>query len=480
MLIKKIFITNLANKQVLLPWFFLLASLSLAACNAQPSEQKSLFPVDELFVEFYEFLGGQPRLGAALSPLLSEGQIQKQYFESSLLQFDSSKQLSERYSLAPLGYQIGEQDTPIPNPGNPDLHFVDGYIIYDVFHQAYEEMGGARYVGRPLTGVRYLAAENRVEQYFENVGFSLDLSDENATLQLIPYGRLACASDCGTQPPAQAIIQSELAYGEPFVSTVASLGEELVGQRLAGPYLSADGSIEVIYEHFVLVRPTQDSPRALPKAILPLLGIAPEPLAPPAKGDDFLFYNIGQSMGYNIPLDFANYIAQNGGFDLFGAPISESKVADSGNPSQCFENACLGYNTGGFERVEVLDMGAEYKRRFYDQQTVQNGFENLEIQMQVWEDHSQISSAHEQTVHVSLFAGSQFLEGFQPYLVLSLPGAGEQRYFFSPTDSNGHSQLQVPPVSAQNGTLVLYEVCLEAPEMETLCSRESYLIWGNP
>jgi hypothetical protein len=328
--------------------------------------------------------------------------------------------------------------------------------------------------------VRYIAAENRVEQYFENVGFSLDLSDDTAAVQLIPYGRLACAADCGNPSSSQANIQSELAYAEPFVSTVATNGEDLIGQRLAGPYLNPDGSIEVIYEHFVLVSTAEESARAVPKAILSLLGINAEAFVSPDERDDFLFYSVSQGVGYNIPLDFANFIAQNGGFDLFGAPISESKTLESGGLTQCFANTCLRLDLDGARRVVVMEMGAEYKLRFYDEQVVQQVKENLDIQLQIWEDYSQISSAEAQTIHASLFSGSQILEGLSPYLILSIPGGGEQSYFFNPTDSSGHSQLQIPPISAQNGTLVLYEVCLESPALEKICTRDSYLIWGNP
>jgi hypothetical protein len=462
----------------------LLLVIPLSACSSlsasKEAEPESFFPVESIFEEFYDFLGGQPRLGAVLSPLIFEGPIQKQYFENAVLLFNPSATLSERYRLAPFGYEIGERDIAIPNPGLPDLLYVEGFIVYKGFRQIYEDMGGQRYVGRPLTGVRYLEVENRVEQYFENLGFTFDLNDSRAEVQLMDYGRQACARDCGSAVQGPTIVQNDLPYGEPFVSMVANLGEDIVGQRIAGPYQSADGSIEVIYENILLFTQADNASQARSRPILALLGISPDPLVPQLDNPNVIFYSIQEPLGYNIPKVFADFIAQHGGYEIFGAPISEVKALEQGRSSQCFENTCLSYLGGGFARVELIAMGSEYKNRFYDQSVAQNVDENLDIQIQVWEDSSQISSSEEQVVHASLFAGSQLLEGLRPYLTLSLPNGGESLFQFPLTDERGHTQLTIPPVTGQNGTLLPYEVCLEAVETGKICASESYMIWGNP
>ena len=433
-----------------------------------------------MFEEFYDFLGGEPRLGAVLSPLIFDGPLQKQYFEGAVLLFDPSAALSERYGLLPYGYDIGERDIAIPNPGLPDLLYVDGFIVYEGFRQFFEDMGGRRYVGRPLTGVRYIEAENRAEQYFENVGFTLDLNDARAEVQLMDYGRRACERDCSSPGQSLTIVQKDLPYTEPFISLVAILGEDVVGQRIAGPYLSADGSIEVIFENILLFAPAEIPEQAYPRPILALLGNSPDPLVPQLDNPHVVFFSIQGSLGYNVPTIFADFIAQHGGYEIFGDPISEVKANEDGKSSQCFENTCLSYLGGGFGRVELLPMGSEYKSRFYDKPVAQSVDEDLDIQIQVWEESSQISSSEQQVVHASLFAGSQFLEGLQPYLTLTLPNGGESLFQFPLTDARGHTQLSIPPVIGQNGTLLPYEVCLESVEIGKICASESYMIWGNP
>lgn len=465
----------------------LLPPVLLSACGAGNDEltggarPQAAYIVEPVFAEFYDFLGGEERLGLPLSPLHFEGQIQTQYFEAAQLVYDPSAAPSERYSLAPLGEQMDVRDEPLPNPGLPNVLFVEGYIVYEGFASLYQEMGGQRYVGKPLTGVRYIESQNRVEQYFENLGFYINLDGPSKGVQLMAYGQLACAQACGSPSSPAAIIQIDLPYGEPFISTVSALGDALVGQRIAGPYKTADGSLEVIYENMVLFTQQADSRQATPRPILALLGVSPDAPVPRLENPNVMFYAIEGQLGFNVPLVFADYIAQHGGFEIFGAPISEVKASEDGTSSQCYANLCLRYERtalGG--EVQPMAMGLEYKRRFYDQPAPQVLDENLKIQIQVWEDHSQINSSREQVIHASLFSGNQLLEGLQPYLLLTLPNGGVNLYQFPPTDSTGHTQLTIPPVLGQNGTLVPYQVCLEGLQVQKTCATESYLIWGNP
>jgi len=462
----------------------LLLVLITSACGGSGSEAASTpsaaYLVEEVFAEFHDFLGGEARLGQPLSPLIYDGQTQKQYFEAALLVYDPNAGPSERYNLAPLGRGLSVQDEPLANPGLPGVLFVDGFIVYEGFVGLYEQLGGQRYVGSPLTGVRYLEDQNRVEQYFANLGFYLDLGDTSAGAQLMDYGRLACAQDCGAPSSPAAIIQVDLPYGEPFVSAVAALGDGLVGARLAGPYQTADGSIEVIYENFVLYAHPDPNSAARPRAILSLLGLDLDPLVPRLDNPNAIFYGIEDDLGHNVPLVFSDYIAAHGGFEVFGAPIAEVKPQEDGTSIQCFANACLRYRPAVFGgEITPVAMGIEYKNRFYDQPAPQLS-EDLDIRIQVWEARSQISSAEQQIVHASLFAGNQLLEGLRPYLLLTLPNGGETLYQFPPSDATGHTQVAIPAVIGQNGTLVPYEVCLEGLEVGKVCSQGSYLIWGNP
>ncbi len=452
----------------------------LVACSPAPAVSPlaaSPYLIEPIFQEFYDFLGGQDRLGPPLSPVIVEGNVQKQYLENALMIYNPELPPSEQYSLAPLGRQMGVWDEPLASTDLQGVLFVEGYIVYEGFVPLYQELGAQRYVGKPLTGVRYDSEQNRVEQYFENLGFFQNLDDANAGVHLMPYGRIACAGSCGALANPAAIIQIELPYGEPFVSTVARLGDAFVGTRLAGPYQKADGSLEVIYQNLVLYANADGSQQATPKPIMAELGILPEPLVMRLDNPNVMFYGIEGEYGYNVPLFFSDFISWHGGFEIFGRPISELKLQSDGSASQCFANACLSYIPG--EGVQPIPVGAEYKARFYDKPAIEAPAQQAEIRIQVWEDFSQISSADSQVIHATLFAGSQLLAGLQPYLEITLPGGGTSIYQFPTSDAGGQTQLSVPPIRAQNGTLVSYKVCLEGFGSNEVCASESYMIWGN-
>ena len=454
----------------------------LAACGGVEAESPDVgaaatYPVETVFEEFYTFLGGAEGMGPALSPIIYEGDVQKQYLRTGLLVFDPALPPSEQYSLAPIGASLGVRDEPLNNPGLPGTLFVEGYIVYEGFADLYGALGGQRYVGAPLTGVRYLPEQQRVEQYFENLGFYLNLGDEDAAVKLMNYGQVACGGSCGSNSAPAAIIQIDLPYGEPFVSTVGTLGDALVGERLAGPYQTADGSIEVIYRNMVLYAQSNEDLRATARPILAQLGVAPEPMVPRLDNANLMFYGLSGDLGYNVPLVFNDYIADHGGYEVFGQPISEFKLLEDGGFRQCYAAACLRYSAG---QVAPLPMGAQYKAAFYDQPVTSLQGDAATIQIQVWEDRAQISSAEQQVIHATLFSGTQLLEGLRPYLNLTLPSGGVSVYQFPPTDASGQTQVTVPAVSAQNGTLVAYQVCLESIGLERVCASDSYMIWGNP
>jgi hypothetical protein len=452
----------------------------LAACS--PDQLDSVLPktspyaIEPVFQEFFAFLGGEERLGGALTPVILEGNTQKQYVENALMVYNPELPPSEQYSLAPLGEQLGVWDQPVVDTNLDGVLVVDGYIVYEGFVPLYAELGSRRYVGRPLTGVRYTAEHNRVEQYFQNLGFFMNL-DEPGVVRLMAYGSLACGEICNT-PAANpaAIIQIELPYGEPFVGTVTRLGDGFVGRRLAGPYQAEDDSLEVIYENLVLYANADQSQTAAARPIMVLMGMAPEPLVTQLDSPVIMFYGIDGALGYNVPLFFSDYIAQHGGFELFGQPISEIKMQADGSASQCFANLCLRYENGN---VAPLPMGAEYKARVFDQPAVGPVAPAGEIRIQVWEDHSQISSSEQQVIHASLYAGAQLLSGLQPYLEISLPSGATSIYQYPPSDASGQTQLALPFIQGQNGTLVPYKVCLEGFGAAQVCASESYMIWGN-
>jgi hypothetical protein len=250
------------------PFFIVLVLFSIlfSACNF-PTTQKTgpgtppipneslveTHPVDPIFNSFYAYLGGEEVLGPAITPLLVSGNLKSQYVEAGLMISDPQAPESERHRLAPLGLVLGISEPPIPAPADPNLRFMNGHVIYPEFVQFYEKLGGAQFVGRPLTEARHNPEKNRTEQYFENLGFYRLDWDEPGTVRLLAYGAFACDQRCRYQAPTASIPGLRAILPEPFASKAARLGLNLLGRTLSEPHLAEDGQLEVIFENVVLV-----------------------------------------------------------------------------------------------------------------------------------------------------------------------------------------------------------------------------------
>lgn len=242
-----------------------ILSLLVNACNF-PTERKSnpetplpppsslveAYPVDTIFQPFYESLGGLDKLGPAISPLIESGNIKSQYLESALMVYDPSAAISERYHLEALGVMQGISEPPIPDPGRPEERYVNGHVIYPDFVPFYDDMGGAHIIGRPLTEARHNPEQQRIEQYFENLGLFRFVWDSPDTVRLLAYGAYACDQRCRYQPRVNNLPSLQGSLPEPFASEAARLGLETIGLTLSEPYRASDGRLEVIFENLVM------------------------------------------------------------------------------------------------------------------------------------------------------------------------------------------------------------------------------------
>jgi hypothetical protein len=250
----------------------ILLSVVIAACNL-PTRQKTApqitqppsnrlveaYPVDSLFSEFYTFLGGEDTLGPAISPLIESGNLRFQYTEAGMMEYDPLSTVSKRFQLAPLGIILGVAEPPGPDPGKPGERYINGHVIYEAFEPMYERLGGARFVGRPLTEAHHNPEKRRIEQYFENLGFYQLEDDQSGKVYLLAYGAYVCDRQCRYQPPS-ASLPGQIPYlPEPFASTTAHLGLDFVGLTLTQPYLAEDGKMEVIFQNVVMVLDTAQS-----------------------------------------------------------------------------------------------------------------------------------------------------------------------------------------------------------------------------
>jgi hypothetical protein len=473
--------------------FFIVCALVLVGCSASGEEiravptQVGAYTVDPLFSEFYQMLGGESVLGPIISRPFTDGTRRFQYVQSGCLEFNSELPSSQSYRLSPLGLELGISDPPVPQPDEQNILYVNGHVIPGDFKLMYEKMGGARFVGKPLTEVHYNESKKRYEQYFENVAFYFSTNEAVNKVKLMAYGAWKCDVYCRLAPPEAAVVDLP-AIGvsiaeSPFREAVSRLGPEFTGFPLTNAYLTHDGFIVQIFENIVLLA-NSDTPNRV--SALPLtekLGILPEPPTLPKDTLENIFVPVDGTLGYNVPRLFVDYIAMHGGMEISGSPVSELSFVSDGVYRQCFQNLCLKYyyrdNAGSNRQIRPQALGYLYRDLNYHPSVV--GFSESQaikiINMHVWERYPIISAKQSQEIAVAVFEGTTPLFNIEPLLQITLPDGTSKSIYFPPTGPDGQTFLQLEPVRGQNGTLVPYQVCISSVTNETFCIKESFLIW---
>ncbi len=458
----------------------------LSACSGTVRNQSAYYLIDPRFSELYERLQGEEVLGPPISnkKYVAGSNQEKQYFEGAVLVYDPDN--SPRYYLDPVGIDAGFSDLPNNDPENPAVRYINGFIIPLEFSRFYEELGGERWVGLPLTRARLNPEKNTIEQYFENLGFFRFEDDPPGIVHLMPYGLWKCAGECSRYPGLENAGVSH-STGEsipsPFGEAIARLGTQFTGDAISAAFRSKDGRIEQIFQNVILV---EDSSSPLGASLRPassLLAIDQDVYQSKQENSPDYFREIESGSGFYIPTYFLDFINRYFGFEVSGEPISSQKEIREGVHQQCFENYCLLYDAladpGG--QVRVLPLGQKYKDSYY-QKAHQPEIETQRkrnIQLDIWEQFPQISSLENQQIGACIHDSGSPLENAQAVLTLTTLNERMLTYTFAPTDTGGCSFLELEPIQAQNGTPVDYQVCFQGIGGQDYCKKDSYLIWGN-
>lgn len=160
----------------LLVAFVLLAGLSRVSAQQSDSEY---FPryghwVNGEFLLLYHSVDdparifGDPITGVFADPIRPG--FQMQYFERARMDFDPTRAIGHRVSLANLGeFVYGENQAGDPpgfsNASNMCRQFENGFYVCFAFLQFYDGSQGPVYFGQPISDAKYL--EGRMVQYFE-------------------------------------------------------------------------------------------------------------------------------------------------------------------------------------------------------------------------------------------------------------------------------------------------------------------------
>ena len=478
---------NLFTLGILLPVLLILAGC--ATTEATPPPEPGTYTVDTVFREFYTSLGGRDTLGPAITALFNYRNQQCQYVQNAMMCFDPLAQGIARFNLFPLGDMLGINEEPdITASGNL---VVDGYPIYEEFEETYHRLYGPLYVGKPLSQPRFNANGNRIEQYFQNVGFYRNINDQPGAVHLLSYGVFACSADCRFSPPQSAIVAANLtSAAQPYLSQVARLGGlNVFGMPLTDPYVAPDGNLEQIYENVVLFSPQEDTSSLRLRPVALLLGT---PVTPPGmelngEAEGVVFYRTDGILGYHVPVLFDHFIAQHGGREISGNPLGEIITISSTLYRQCFENYCLVYDSSAADSLQVrmAALGLEYLNLTQTEPVEETAPFNVQagsIRMVANPGTPRIPADQSQRfdLYVVRADDNQPVPNVESVLTLSLPDGIEATYPLPPTDTQGRASLMVEPItpSPVNGTVISFKVCLNVPTDSSVCTSGSYLIWN--
>ncbi len=478
-------------------------------------------PVDPLFREFYDQIGGLEVLGPAISARFSYEGLDCQFTTAALMVHDPQGVDLQRFRLAPIGLQMNMIEPPVAPPENQNIRYIDGHVIYEKFLPLYEQIGGGLIAGKPLTELHFNPTKRRYEQYFENIGFYIMEQDATGAVRLLSYGAWYCPHDC-TQPPSEGqgdVILSHSTSPE-FAIAVSRLGPTFTGFPISDEYLTPDGYREQVFENVVLVADPNQPGGVILRAVPERLGYLPESPVEPMDVQGMIFFPTRvDGKGFHIPAIFSEYIAQHGGQEITGQPIDQYRPIKNNVFRQCYQNVCLEEHTNveGSLRVRPSPLGYPYKvlavlpvypapigqsgdtgqavpqTSVGDQGSVTSFRPSSELpegvapptpipqlSIQVWESYPMVGSDEYQEINVTVYQNDVLLSGVAPDLYLTLPDNTVRPYRMAITGSDGYSRLVLEPVEAQSGTLVPYEVCVYLVEEQKLCVKESYLIWQAP
>jgi hypothetical protein len=467
-----------------------------AACGQIPEQgtaqtlPEGAVPIDPIFVDFYNHMGGYQVLGYGISPIFSHGNRKFQYVEAGCLEFHVDAPASQAYQLSPLGLEMALHSSPVPPPPeDSDVLYVNQHTIRGKFAELYEQMGGARFVGKPLTELHYNYNKQRYEQYFENLGFYRMENEPLDAVHLLAYGAWKCDVYCRKDAPLVASVEllsgAAVLSDSPFTDAYYRLGEEFTGFPLTPPQRMDDGTIQQVFEHVVFAAPAENLTRVYLLPLPGLLGVKADPIVPEENVSWKTFISLDGDLGHNVPHVFMDYITLHGGMEIAGSPITELVVIKDDIFRQCFTNYCLEYHAGSNvpdeKRLRLQALGYAYRNlhpttaiSFDDTQSLKA------LSVQVWEQYPLAGPDQHQEISVGVYEGHDPLPNIEPILLVSLPDGSQASYRFPPTGLNGHTYLRIEPIQAPHGTLITYRVCISSLTDEVFCVREGYVIWFAP
>ncbi len=331
-------------------------SIALGACRGLGGDSAAATGVAPEFAEWLEARDLADEFGDSLGPAHTSRRLLRQTFVAAELIYDPEAERGASVRLAPLGLSLGLAEPPVAPPGDPAARYFPetGHTIYTGFLEAYGRLGGEGVVGAPISEVRF--EEGLIYQSFENLGFYREEEAAPSDVYLMAFG-LASLGEQAPRLEGSAFLPPGLRQ-RPFAEFLDLYGgESFFGRALSGPYVTADGTMEQIFERAVLwARP--DVPA---QARLRPLGLALGPADPPVEPSADPGAEYVSAAGHNIHPAFTGvYEALRGG-QILGLPLGEAR-ADGSLLSQRFENGILEYHDElpAHIAVQLAPLGLSY------------------------------------------------------------------------------------------------------------------------
>lgn len=467
------------------------AAILVSACDSSiiAFEPVLAYPyeIDPVFREYYNKLGGADVLGLPISPMYERENVRYQFTAAVKMVNDPQAPENQLFRLAPLGLELGIRELPLHPPPKANDRFVDGHWIGAMFWKKYNDLGGARVAGRPITEVHYNPDLGRHEQHFENLGLYWSDKDLPGNIHLLAYGVHLCADVCDKLSKYDGEVVIPPAIGDQFRETVSRLGADFTGFALSDVYDNPDGQVEQVFEYLVLVSDPDQGGRVFTRPIVEVLDLV----------------SMDEQANFKIHPGFQDYIALHGGIEIVGEPVTDLELLDDVNSRQCYTNMCLVAESSlsGSVSVRPYPIGYEYLQSPMRASSNQNLLESQEeenilvpkstevsalevtpreIVMHVWVSFQIVAPNQSQEIGVSITENNVPLKGIQPYLTVSLPDGEEKTISMFPTGDDGVSRMFLGPIDTTNNTLIPYAVCFFDNNFEQYCVRDGFTIWQNP
>lgn len=341
--------------------------LTLAACSESDggtiATQQERYSVDTEFRDLYQSLGGEEVLGVAISPQLqnSDGTFCQYTLNVKMCYNPTGRTEVERHYLAPLGETLRAFIPSQPAPGSTQIN--------DAFAQIYDKLSAVRPLGNALTNTTYNSEKRRLEQYFDSLGFYIEIDDPQKKVHLMPYGVTACQQGCSRTIGSGIVAPIEPIKNIDPTSVARLGGYALFGAPLEEPRRNEEGNFEQALENVVIYIPANEPTAIRLRPIAVILGLPKGVPGAERFGlkENMIFVRIQGDLGYHLWIPFDQFVKQHGGSTLSGRPLNDTVYVTIGGqkvPQQCYENYCLYYDAAAPEaqRIKMLDLGRQYKQ----------------------------------------------------------------------------------------------------------------------